>query len=378
MSQAPAPPQPQPKRPIVAAFYFPGYHSDPLVEKEEGKGWTEWTLLKVAKPQFPGHVQPKIPQWGYEDESNVKAMTKKIAAAADHGVDCFIFDWYWYHGGPFLERPLDNAFLKANNRNRMKFCLMWANHDWVDIFPQKKGVTPRLIHPGNVTQKQFDDMCDHVIHDYFLQPNYLKIDGKPFFSFYEMYHLVQSFGGVAQTRAALDRFEAKACAAGLPGIHFNAIVWGLTSFGAKKDIPDPMAAFKELRIEDSTSYVWLHHIWPPDPTIDYNDIRDRYFNWMNTEATKLPVTYFPNVSIGWDPTPRMYDPLRIITGNTPARFEQALRMADDWIADKAGTHMITINSWNEWTEGSYLEPDTQYGFGYLDAVKAVFGLAKPR
>ena len=32
----------------------------------------------------------------------------------------------------------------------------------------------------------------------------------------------------------------------------------------------------------------------------------------------------------------------------------------------------TINSWNEWTEGSYLEPDTVHGMGYLEAVKRVF------
>ena len=34
--------------------------------------------------------------------------------------------------------------------------------------------------------------------------------------------------------------------------------------------------------------------------------------------------------------------------------------------------LITINSWNEWTETSYLQPDNKYGYGYLEAVKKVF------
>jgi hypothetical protein len=35
--------------------------------------------------------------------------------------------------------------------------------------------------------------------------------------------------------------------------------------------------------------------------------------------------------------------------------------------------ILNINCWNEWTEGSYLEPDTVQGMKYLEAVKAVFG-----
>jgi hypothetical protein len=37
--------------------------------------------------------------------------------------------------------------------------------------------------------------------------------------------------------------------------------------------------------------------------------------------------------------------------------------------------ILTINAWNEWTEGSYLEPDTEFGMGYLEAVRNVFGIS---
>lgn len=39
--------------------------------------------------------------------------------------------------------------------------------------------------------------------------------------------------------------------------------------------------------------------------------------------------------------------------------------------------MVNLSCWNEWTEGAYLEPDTKSGFGYLEAIRNVFGI-KPR
>ncbi|RYG70608.1 hypothetical protein EON80_07490, partial [bacterium] len=100
---------PKPRKVEVGAYYFPGYHSEPRMDSYHPKDWNEWQLMKEAKPRYPGHYQPKIPLWGYEDESDIKVMEKKIAAAADHGVDAFIFDWYDYDG-PFLEKPLNEAF----------------------------------------------------------------------------------------------------------------------------------------------------------------------------------------------------------------------------------------------------------------------------
>ena len=85
---------------------------------------------------FDKHAQPKVPKWGYEDESDPAVMARKIDAAADHRIDTLLFDWYWYDG-PFLNAALDKGFLQAANNNRLQFALMWANHDWLDIHPAK-------------------------------------------------------------------------------------------------------------------------------------------------------------------------------------------------------------------------------------------------
>src|SRR6266699_5158762 len=80
----------------VAAYYFGNYHPDERNVKAHGPAWTEWNLVKAATPRFQAHRQPRIPLWGYEDESDPKVFEKKIAVASRSKIDAFIFDWYWY------------------------------------------------------------------------------------------------------------------------------------------------------------------------------------------------------------------------------------------------------------------------------------------
>jgi hypothetical protein len=377
---------PEPDKITVASYYFGNYHpGDPRNEKMKGKGWSEWELVKNAKPRFPGHQQPKVPLWGYEDESDPKVMAKKIDAAADHGVDAFIFDWYYYDDGPYLDRPIDRGFLKAKNNKRIKFAFMWANHDWQEIQPYRRGTPYKLVFPGRFTPETFEKVGDHLIKDYFRHPSYWKIDGKPYFSFYELTKLLESFGSVEATRTALDRFRAKAVKAGLPGLHLNAVIWGQPILPGENKPADPVKLVKDLGFDSVTSYVWVHHVGLPQQQTDYNQARDAYFNYWKGAEHLFGVPYYPNVTMGWDPSPRAdqrdefgnfgYPFTNTISGNTPERFKEALELTKKHLLeDKNGPRILNINCWNEWTEGSYLEPDTVHGLKYLEAIKAVFGV----
>src|ERR1039458_2574209 len=136
---------------------------------------------KTPKPRCGGEHQPNVPLGGYTDESDPKVMARKIGVAADNGINAFIFDWYYYDDGPFLQGCLDDGFLKATNVNRITFALMWANHDWFDLHPSKRGTPQKLLYPGKVPPERFDQICDYVIQHYFLHPSYWRIDGKPYF-----------------------------------------------------------------------------------------------------------------------------------------------------------------------------------------------------
>jgi len=368
----------------VAAYYFPNYHpNDPRNTKLKGKGWSEWELVKAARPRFKGHQQPKIPLWGYTDESDPRIMAQKINAASSNGIDVFIFDWYWYDGGPFLQTALEEGYLKAANNDQIKFSLMWANHDWIDIHPYKKDNPKKVLYKGAVKKETFEQLTSYVIEKYFKNPSYWRIDGNPYFSIYELNELMHSFGSLAATRKALDQFRNKTKLEGFSDLHLNAVVWGRLIIPGENKAADPAEVIRALGFNSVTSYVWIHHVGLPDQQTDYSYVQDRYFKYWENAGLQFDVPYFPNVTMGWDSSPRAdqadsfgnfgYPFTNTISENTPVAFQAALEATKQRVVQNAGPAIITVNSWNEWTEGSYLEPDTRQKLAYLQAVRNVFG-----
>ncbi len=368
----------------VACYYFPNYHVDPRNEAQHGPGWTEWELVKHAEPRFENHHQPKVPAWGYTDEADPEDMAQKIDAAADHGLDAFIFDWYYFDDGPFLERGIEQGFFGAANNERLKFGIMWANHDWIDIHPAKRHIEPTLQYPGVIKPETWDRMTDFLVETYFSHPSYWMIDGKPYFSIYDLTSILASFGSVEATRAAFDAFRAKCVDAGLPGLHLNAVVWGRAILPREQTPANPAKLVADLGFDSVTSYVWIHHVHLNDfPQTDYAQVRDKYIEYATKAASEMPVPYFPNVTMGWDSSPRTvqsdvfdawrYPFMATIGNNTPEAFEQGCRAVRDWLdMHPALPRIVTVNCWNEWTEGSYIEPDKKHGMAYLEALGRVF------
>ncbi|MFC5407568.1 glycoside hydrolase family 99-like domain-containing protein [Cohnella soli] len=369
----------------VAVYYFPNYHLEPRNEEWHGEGWTEWNLVKAATPRFPGHQQPKVPLWGYQDEADPRVSEQQIAAAADHGITAFIYDWYWYEGKPFLQRALEEGFLNAANNDRLKFSLMWANHDWVNIFPLKRSTDITLLTPGPTPLESFVKATDYMIEKYFSHPSYWRLDGKLYFSIYDLGSLISGLGGVESTRAALDDFRERVRKAGLGELNLNVIVWGLQILPTEVKVLEPKKMVEELGFDTATSYVWVHHVELDGyPTVSYPEYAQKSFEYWDTLQSEHSLPYYPNVSMGWDSTPRTvqsdtlanigYPYTPVLVDNTPEEFKKALLAVKDYL-DRSSlpTPMFTVNSWNEWTEGSYLEPDTVNGMGYLEAIRDVFG-----
>ena len=86
------------------------------------------------------------------------------------------------------------------------------------------------------------------------------------------------------------------------------------------------------------------------------------------------ICYYNRLLWSADGNPRHVHYSKYVCRNTsPKLFEQALHKAKEYVdTHNLPVPLITINSWNEWTETSYLEPDTKFGYGYLEAIKRVF------
>jgi len=266
----------------------------------------------------------------------------------------------------------------------MKFSLMWANHDWLDLHPSTHGKPQKLMYPGQITPQTWDKMTDYIIAKYFKHPSYWIIEGCPYFSIYDLGNFLASFGSLDNAAKAIADFRAKTKKAGFKDLNINAVVWGNTVLPSEKTIVDPEVLVKSLGFNSVTDYTWIHHVPLHNfPTNAYDSVKNVYFDYALSASKKFDVPYYPNVSMGWDSSPRTnqenpwgnfgYPYTPIIVGNTPKAFKNALIEAKEFMDEHLGkTKILTINSWNEWTEGSYLEPDTVNKLGYLEAIKQVF------
>jgi hypothetical protein len=328
-------------------------------------------------PKFPGHAWPRKPLWGYVNEADPAVMEMEIEQATRHGVNVFIYDWYWYDRRPFLENCLNDGFLKAANNTKMKFYLMWANHDANYLWDRRLASTKcgtTTIWTGRVNRQDFEEMATRLVDKYFPLENYYRIDGKPVFMIYDLENLLKGLGGPENTRAKLEEFKQKCVDAGLGGLHLQLTQWGervLNLSGVDGGTKPDSEIAPYLGFDSLTNYQFVHYI---DIDREYADIAAEVPAYWEKWTEKYPIPYFPHISVGWDNNPRFQQFWPgVMRGNTPEAIEKGMRMAKEFIdTHELPAPLITVNSWNEWTETSYLEPDNLYGYGYLEAIRRVF------
>ena len=360
----------------VAAFLYPAYASDdPRLRPFWPMGIGEWETVMTMQKRNPGHYWNRKPLWGYINEADPSVMSMEIEQATKHGVNVFIFDWYWYDGRPFMETTLDNGFLKAENVNKMQFYLMWANHDVLNLWDTRLANVKEnnVIWTGKVDRQEFEKICKRNIEKYFKHPQYYKIDGKPVFMIYDIPQLIAGLGGIEETADALKWFKEETKKAGFPGLELQITMWSMNLNYSGLDAgktADPGNSFvKKLGFTSGTHYQFAHFT---NVNEDYNVIMDAVEREWERIDSSYDFTYYPHISVGWDNSPRT-GVSAVMKNNTPENFEKALRKAKAFVdRHPKQKPLITINSWNEWTETSYLMPCDMFGYGYLEAVKHVF------
>ena len=371
----------------VAAIVWPAYQPEPRWKElgifEHGNG--EWQNVYEATTKFKGHHEPRVPYWGYENEADPKVVARKIDAALAAGINVFIYDWYWYAGRPFLENALNEGFLKAPNNERMKFYVMYANHDvdntWDNSIEKKYMKKPHWS--ADITFEEFKEKLVPRWIEYFKKPNYYKIAGRPVFWLYHPETFIRSLGA-EKAKEALQYLDKAARDAGFEkGIHLQfSGGYARPALRISKDKKvSPAEAFRYFNVDSYTAYNWRGLVPMkgkfPYENVDYETWGEECMKRIDAMPARYETSYCPQVTIGWDNNARF--PKTITTGVTtnanPKAFEKFLKQTVEWVEKnptKDGAKLIIINSWNEWTEGNFFEPDEIYGFGYLEAFKKVF------
>ncbi|MDD2998131.1 MAG: glycoside hydrolase family 99-like domain-containing protein [Candidatus Riflebacteria bacterium] len=356
----------------TGAYYYPGWHGCKVRDASFPRGWSEWQLVYNCKPSFDGHEQPKLPLWGAENEADPEVFSKKLDTAAEYGVNLFVFAYYWSRGKRLLEGALKDGFLKSRARGRTDFALMWANRMPRKVMPVKDAAA-RLIDPTRLVYTDpadFLDFIDFIARNYFVEPDYYKVDGASYLSIFDTAFFIRQLG--AELAAETINKARKMLAERSMKLHLAAI----------DPIPEHQPLLKKIGFDSVTHYVFLPD-WSGDYLQDYNTCANtRVSQWRHYQsATGLP--YVPSVTPGWDANPRATDygkekPQKypwspILTGTSPENFADFLAQAKKFACEESMfLHpMLMISSWNEWSEGHYLEPDQKYGFSWLEAVKRV-------
>jgi hypothetical protein len=311
----------------------------------------------------------------------VRVMAPCMAMDEASGIDVFLFDWYWYSGVKTMQEALEQGFLRAENRDRMKFALMWANHDRVDQFCPDFNKERTVWMPSRHSPHDLERVVDYCIEHYFCQPNYWSVDGRLFFSVYQATRFVEELSGPLQTHKLLEKMDGRLERAHLPPMHWNGMV----------SRPEEAALVREAGFRSTSKYnVLATSEVGPDLTVSYEDVMVAHRKHWQKMST-APLVNLPVVTVGWDATPRCrrdipwsfpippwtnrhaYPYCHLVVGNTPERFEQLLHDAAEHIEqDPRKPFAVLVNAWNEWTEGCYLLPEEWTGTARLEAIRPAF------
>ena len=342
----------------LICFYLPQFHAIPENDRWWGQGFTEWSNVAKAKPNFVGHYQPRLPaDLGYYDLRVAEVMDQQAELARRYGIGGFCYYYYWFAGRRLLEMPLERMI--RTGKPDLPFCLCWANENWTRRWD---GQDQEVL----MAQAHSDQDDEAVILDlirYMRLQHYIRIDGRPLLLVYRV-GLFPDFARTAQTwrRICLEQGIGEIYLAMVESFEMVFKPTHPSVYGCDAAVEFPPQGMAEVR---QTSGPVINPAFKGQVG-DYRELAVRY-----CLRPHVPYTRFRGIMPGWDNTARRQDNSFAFEHATPGAFQAwAEHVIDQTRTMRSGDERIVfVNAWNEWAEGAYLEPDRRYGHAFLEALK---------
>jgi len=333
----------------IAAFYYPG--TDQMAEWER----VETTLPKIK------------PLLGWYDEGNPEVIDWQIKWVVEHGIGTFFVDWYWDRGERRLEHWVQ-GFYRAKYRSYLKWAIMWANHN----------------APGAHSSDDMVAVTKFWIAHYFRTPEYYRVENKPVVLIWTSENLDNDFIREAAARGetlskgegakrALALSDQVARDAGFQGIYFIEMF-------KRAYTKENVQRSKDAGFRETTTYNFTHAAWWHSKDKETKGTKNNFpFRCVEETVAKSwreqvsagVLLFIPVIPTGWNDQPRSFQNATVIYGRTPELFRSICEQARDFCREY-GIKKIVLGPLNEWQEGSYIEPNEEYGFAMYDVVREVF------
>jgi glycosyltransferase involved in cell wall biosynthesis len=352
-----SPPMACPDPPVkLVAFYLPQFHPIPENDEWWGDGFTEWTNVRRATPSFPGHFQPQLPAGeAFYDLRDPSVLASQAEMARRHGIYGFCFYYYWFDGRRILERPLIDML--ARDEPAFPFCYCWANENWTRRWD---GLDSEVL----LKQEFSAGWASRFIRDLLpvlTDARYIRVRGAPLL-------LVYRANLVPDIEAVAEQWRSIALDEGGIELHLAAV----QSFG----ITDPRRYGLDAAVEfpPHTERFLLPHSRVRGLDQSFAGYLEDYQAVMHDQLRRDVPAYawYRGVMPSWDNTARRGREAHVLVGSSPASYQTWLRklVLQALIRSDVDEPFVFINAWNEWAEGTHLEPDVRYGSAWLEATRS--------